>query len=75
MKKEVKFVDDAVDGNDCVLHLSMSGSHDAIVDRLKSIIDQMDSSRGNYGKPIQGVVSQYHLVSHVITPIWKGIKY
>lgn len=64
-----KFAEDCITGNDCLLQVAISGTKEVILNRLKEMVKQMEDS---YGKPYQGIVSQYGGVSHVITPIWNG---
>jgi hypothetical protein len=66
------FDDDIVNGNDCILHLGISGSKEFIRKILQETIKEIDSS---YGKPIQGIISQYGGTKHVITPKWNGKEY
>jgi len=68
----VKFHEDAVKGNDCVLHVSMQGSKDKILAKLEEMVSQIKSP---YGKPYQGCVSGFKCTAHVITPIWNGEEY
>lgn len=58
--------------NDSQLILAISGSPEAIKEKLQRIITEMDSS---YGKPCQGIMTYFKGTSEVITPIWKGEKY
>lgn len=70
-KIAVLFDEDAARG-DNVVHISMSGEPRAMRKKLQQIVDDFDSS---YGKPIQGVVSQFGVTSHVITPKWHGQEF
>lgn len=72
MNHEILFDRDAANGSDCVLLAAMSGSPQEIKDKLIDMAAQIDEP---HGKPIQGIASQYKLVSHVITPVWKGKQF
>ena len=71
MKTSVQFYTDASTGNDCVLHLSVSGSKERVIHILKEALRDIEV----HGKPIQGCVSAFNGVSHVITPVWNGKEY
>ena len=68
----VKFSSDSSEGNDCLLHVSMSGNKAFILNNLKEMVREVESS---YGKPYQGINTHFNGCSHVITPIWNGEKY
>lgn len=70
--KQVSFYDDCVDGRDCVLLAAISGTKEAILEKLKGMVAEIESP---YGKPYQGCVSAYKATSHVITPTWNGQEY
>lgn len=75
MKTKIEFdteTTQATEKNDCVLFLAIAGNRGTIRRKLQSMIDEID---GIYGKPIQGVVSSFYSISHVITPVWKGKEY
>lgn len=74
--KTIKFAEYAAtptEDNNCVLLLAISGNTGTIRRKLFSIIEEMDEK--NYGKPCQGIFSQFNSCAHVITPIWKGQEY
>jgi len=71
MKTNVQFYTDAATGNNCVLHLSVSGSKEKVILILEEALRDIEV----HGKPIQGCVSTFGGVSHVITPIWNGEEY
>lgn len=55
------------------LTITMNGtSKKAIKERLLSIVKEIDS---NYGKPCQGIISEYQLETHISTPIWNNQSY
>lgn len=64
----VKFADDASKGEN-LLQVSISGDPKFIQQRLREIANEFDTA---YGKPCQGIVSQFGEYTHVITPIWHG---
>lgn len=74
MRTEVNFDSECVkkDKYFCSLHISMTGEKEAILDRLKEIVAQIE---GSYGKPIQGIVCGFKCDSHVITPKWDNQSY
>ena len=72
MEKIAVVFDEETTQGENVVHISMSGEPKYMKRKLQQMIDEMDSV---YGKPIQGVVSQFGLVSHVITPTWGGEIY
>ena len=72
MKTNIPFDSEATTGEDCVLHFSMSGSKESIYNKLKEMAEEI---RMPYSKPIQGIVSSFKGISHVITPIWNGAEY
>ena len=75
MKTKIEFdieATQATEKNDCVLFLAIAGNRGTIRKKLQSMIDEIDSS---YEKPIQGIVCSFYSISHVITPVWKGMKY
>jgi len=69
MNHETLFAEVATKGTNSILLVALSGDPQRIKDKLIDMAAQIDAP---YGKPIQGIVSQYKLTSHVITPIWKG---
>jgi hypothetical protein len=68
---KANFSDESSIGEDCVLQISMSGSHEAILERLLKITEKMKFGR----KPCQGIIQQFDCVSQIITPVWNGHKY
>lgn len=72
MKVNIEFATDAATGDDCVLHLSVSGTSLYVREVLRDLMHQID---GDHGKPHQGIVSQHHGTRHTITPIWNGKEY
>lgn len=60
------------DKNDCLLFFAIAGNKNTIKAKLEQMIREIDDS---YGKPMQGIVSSFNCVSHVITPIWNGEEY
>lgn len=71
-KNMINFDDDVTTGEDCVLYLGVSGDKEYIRKVLQDAIKEIDAS---YGKPVQGIVSQYGGTKHVITPRWNGGNY
>lgn len=67
----VKFSPDASNG-DTVLQLSITGPSKLIAEKLRNMANEIDSK---YGKPRQGITSQYGCTSHVTTPVWGGVEY
>ena len=72
MEKIAVVFDEETTQGENVVHISMSGEPRAMRKKLQQIVDEFDSQ---YGKPIQGVVSQFGVVSHVITPKWHGQEF
>lgn len=69
---KVEFNIDSVLGNDCVLHLSISGTKESIEEKLREVLRELDNG---YGKPVQGIHINSLSHSHIITPIWEGKYY
>lgn len=75
MKTKIEFDTEATQtyqNKDCVLLLAISGTKESIREKLLEMVAEIDN---DYGKPIQGVVSRFNSISHVITPIWKNKEY
>lgn len=59
--------------NKFILNIAMTGeSKEAMKQKLLEIVKEFDS---DYGKPCQGIVSQYHVETKISTPIWDGKSY
>jgi hypothetical protein len=56
----------------CQLFVGLTGTREYIIKRLQSILDDTKSA---YGKPFQGIVSEFDGTSTIKTPIWKGKEY
>lgn len=54
-----------------ILFIGITGTKDAIRARLEHILADFDT----YGKPKQGMLSDWGSESHVITPKWEGKKH
>jgi hypothetical protein len=68
----IKVSEDHNNPKDSQVFIAITGNKKAIREALTKVIEQMDDS---YGKPIQGIHSQYGAVCTVITPLWEGIEY
>lgn len=69
---QINIPNDHENPRDSQLIISITGSKEAIREKLKKICQEFDSE---YGKPCQGTVSMYKCVSTVITPVWNGQEY
>ena len=57
---------------DCQLFLALTGNREGIIEQLKNLIKECESS---YGKPCQGRHGYFNCSVDVITPLWDGKKY
>jgi hypothetical protein len=57
---------------DCQLLVAITGKREAIIQALKKLIDECESS---YRKPYQGTTLCYEHNISVATPIWEGKPY
>ena len=57
---------------DSQLIICMTGDKNEMIDKLKSIIAEIQS---DYGKPCQNVTCSYNLTTSIITPIWEGKQF